>query len=128
MRIAHVAFLLVLSAGPALAQRAPVLVIPARPDIPVLMNGVDVSWSVIDGEFGLDRPGIVVPTVAYRPYIIPLDYGPPPEPGDEEPEQRGYFPSTGKRPGYGRLEIIPPPNRRKPPPAQSYRRSWTSQS
>ena len=111
MRIAHAAFLFMLSAGPALAQRAPVIVIPGRPDVPVLINGVDVSWSVIDGEFGLDRPNMVVPTVAYRPFLVPLAYGPPVEPGDE-PSPPGYFPTTGKRPGYGRLEVVPPPYRR----------------
>jgi hypothetical protein len=31
-------------------------------------------------------------------------------------------------PGYGRLEIQPPANRRLPQPAQSYHQSWSSQS
>jgi hypothetical protein len=31
-------------------------------------------------------------------------------------------------PGYGRLEVEPPANRRLPPQAESYRRSWSVQS
>ncbi len=130
MRIAHAALLLVASACPALAQRAPVIVIPGRPDVPVqltgvlpvYMNGADASWSVIEGEFGLDRPGAMTPTVIYRlpppalPYYGPAVYGP------------GYFPRNGKRPGYGRLEVEPPANRLLPPPAQSFRQGWSSQS
>ena len=56
MRLVHAAVLFAVSASPALAQRGPVIVIPGRPDVPIFENGVDVSWSVIEGEFGLDRP------------------------------------------------------------------------
>jgi hypothetical protein len=31
-------------------------------------------------------------------------------------------------PGYGRLEIQPPANRRLPQPAESYHQSWSAQS
>ena len=44
------------------------------------------------------------------------------------PSGPGYFPSTGQRPGYGRLEVNPPPNRPLPPPAPTYFRGWSSQS
>jgi hypothetical protein len=122
MRFVHMALLIAVSASPALAQRGPVIVIPGRPDVPALMYGVDISWSVIEGDFGLARPGVVTPTVIYRlpPAIVPYygtaAYGP------------GYFPRTGEQPGYGRLEVVPGPNRPLPPPAQSYRRSWSSNS
>jgi hypothetical protein len=122
MRFVHMALLIAVSASPALAQRGPVIVIPGRPDVPALMYGVDISWSVIEGDFGLARPGVVTPTVIYRlppaivPYYGPAAYGP------------GYFPTTGEQPGYGRLEVVPGPNRPLPPPAQSYRRSWSSNS
>jgi hypothetical protein len=58
MRFVHSALLLAVSACPALAQRGPVIAIPGRPDIPIFENGVDVSWSVIEGEsvsIGRDR-------------------------------------------------------------------------
>jgi hypothetical protein len=130
MRISHAALLLAVSASPALAQRAPVIVMPGRPDVPVLlsgvlpvyMNGVDASWSVIEGEFGLDRPGEMTPTVIYQlpPRLIPYSRGVAYEPG--------YFPHSGERPGYGRLEVLPGPNRPRPPAAPSFRQGWSSQS
>lgn len=130
MRIVHAALLLAVSACPAFAQRAPVIVIPGRPDVPVLLSGIlpvylnhaDVSWSVIEGEFGLDRPGAMTPTVIYRlaPVGIPI-YGP-------ASYGSGYFPRNNQRPGYGRLEVEPPANRQLPPPAPSFRQGWSSQS
>jgi len=102
---------------PALADNEPVIVVPGRPGVPVMMNGVDVSGAVIEGEWGLNRPGVVTPTVI-MPYWPPRYYGP----------AGAYFPATGHRPPYGRLEIIPPPNRRLPPRAQPFFREWNSQS
>lgn len=120
MRPIHAALLLALSASPAVAQLGPVIVIPGRPDVPVFINGVDASWAVVEGEFGLARPGMVTPTVVYRPFAAQAptyyDY------------ERGYFPASGERPGYGRLEIVPPPDRPLPPPAPSFYRKWSSQS
>ena len=41
----------------------------------------------------------------------------------------GYFPrSDGQRPGYGRYEVDPGPNRRIPPPAPTYHRFWGTAS
>jgi len=39
-----------------------------------------------------------------------------------------YYPSAGRLPGYGRVEIEPPANRKLPQPAESYHQSWSSQS
>lgn len=102
----------------AQAQYAPVVVVPGRADVPVMMNGRDVSWSVIEGDWGLARPGQVSPTVIYRlgPEVL---YGPAPG---------AYYPSTGQRPRYGRLEIVPPPDRPKPKPAETFYRNWGAQS
>jgi hypothetical protein len=69
------------------------------------------------GEFGLDRPGEMAPVVIYQPLLVSTPYYVP-----------SYFPKDGKKPGYGRLEINPPPNRPLPPPAPTYYRSWSSQS
>jgi len=117
MRVIHAALLLAVSASPALAQREPVIVIPGKPGVPVYINGIDASWGVVEGEFGLDRPGLVTPTVTYRPLMISAPYRVP-----------GYYPATGRRPGYGRLEIVPPPHRALPPPAPTYYRNWSSES
>src|ERR1700689_4634722 len=112
-----VVLLLALTATPAFAQREPQIVIPGRPDVPVMINGIDASWGVVEGEFGLDRPGAMTQTVTYRPLVVSVPYAVP-----------GYFPRAGRKPGYGRLEIVPPPDRLLPPMAPSYFRSWSSQS
>ena len=112
-----VALLFALVAKPALAQREPEIVIPGKPGGPGMINGIDASWGVVEGEFGLDRPGVVAPTVIYRPLQVSVPYSEP-----------GYFPRSDRKPGYGRLEIVPPPDAPKPPPAPSYFRSWSSQS
>lgn len=118
MRLVQAILLTAAAASPAFAQRAPEIVIPGKAGVPVYINGIDASWGVVEGDFGLDRPGMVTPTVVYRPVTtvaLPIE-GP------------SYFPKTGKRPGYGRLEIVPPRDRPLPPPAPSYYRSWSSGS
>jgi hypothetical protein len=112
-----VALLLAVTASPAFAQREPQIVIPGRPDVPVIINGVDASWGMVEGEFGLDRPGVMAPIVIYRPLQVSVPYSGP-----------GYFPRDNRKPGYGRLEILPPPGAPKPPSAPTYYRSWSSQS
>jgi hypothetical protein len=117
MRFVGTALLLAVTASPAFAQREPVIVIPGKAGVPVMINGIDASWGVVEGEFGLDRPGAVAPTVIYRPLTVSVPYSEP-----------GYFPRSDRKPGYGRLEIVPPPGAPKPPPAPSYLHSWSSQS
>ncbi len=117
MRLEPAILLLAVTASPALAQRAPEIVIPGKPGVPVYIDGIDASWGVVEGDFGLDRPGMVTPTVIYRPLTVALPLRVP-----------SYYPATGKRPGYGRLEIAPPPDRVLPPPAPTYYRSWSSGS
>ena len=118
MRSVYGALLFAAIATPALAQeRAPEIVIPGKPGVPVYINGIDASWGVVESDFGLDRPGMMTPTVVYRPLVVSYPTNVP-----------GYHPTTGQRPGYGRLEIIPPANRLQPPPAPTYYRSWSSGS
>src|SRR5262245_27719965 len=107
-----------LAASAAQAQYAPVIVVPGRPGAPIMMNGSDVSWAVIEGDWGLARPGQVAPTIIYR-------VGPEALLG---PAAGPYYPSTGQPPRYGRLEIVPPANRPLPRPAESYYRDWGTQS
>lgn len=110
------AFLLVVScAAPAVAQYEPVIVVPGKPGVPVMLNGVDASWAVVEGDWGLARPH-AAPSAIYGPLLVPM------------PSYRDtYFPATGRAPGYGRYEIDPAANR-PPVPAQTYHRSWTSAS
>ena len=103
------------SAGAFASETGPVIVIPGKPGVPVIINGVDVSYAVVEGDWGLARPSYTAPTVIYRPFY-PSDIGPPPS---------AYFPKTGRAPRYGRLERDVP---RPPEPAQSYKRSWGVES
>jgi hypothetical protein len=105
------------AAAPAVADNEPVIVVPGRPGVPVMMYGVDVSGAVIEGEWGLNRPGVVAPTVIMR-------YSPPPS----YQAPAAYFPANGQRPRVGRVEVIPPPNRRLPKPAEPFYRDWMTQS
>jgi hypothetical protein len=129
MRIVHAVLLLAISGSPALAQRVPAIVIPGRPDVPVVINGVDASWSVVEGDYGLDRPIGMTPTVIYRPFVVVIpSHRPGVSPYGARIYGPRYFPSTGEQPGYGRLEVEPPPDRPLPPPAPSFFQSWSSQS
>lgn len=109
------AFMLV-PADHAGADHAPSLVIPSRPDVPVMINGQDASWGIVEGDFGLYRPGAVSPTVVPAPTALPLAPAKP------------WFPSLGAAPHAGRYEVEPPANRALPPPAPSYHREWSSSS
>src|SRR5471030_2995804 len=91
-------------------------VIPGRPGVPVLMNGIDISYAVVEGQFGLGQ-GVHNEPRVFGGRVVDL-----------EPNVGHYYPSAGLTPGYGRLEIEPPANRKLPQPAESYHQSWSSQS
>src|SRR5262245_60024833 len=97
---------------------APAIVIPGRTGVPVIINGGDASYCVVEGDWGLARPGHMYPTVVACPLLAPV-------PGKEG---RYYYPALGRQPGHGRREIEPPPNRELPPPVPSYYREWGAQS
>ena len=47
-----------LASAPARAEgEGPVIVIPSRPGVPVVINGRDASYAVVEGDWGLSRPG-----------------------------------------------------------------------
>jgi hypothetical protein len=100
----------------ALADGGPVIVIPGRPGVPIIIDGVDASYAVVEGDWGLGKRTHVQPTIYGGRYV------------DGPPNVGHYYPSAGHAPGYGRLEIEPPSNRRLPQPAESYYRSWSAQS
>jgi len=92
------------------------VVIPGRPGVPIIINGIDASYTVVEGMWGLGRNVQVQPTIYGGRYI------------DPRPNVGHYYPSAGHLPGYGRLEIQPPANRKLPQPAESYHQSWSAQS
>jgi hypothetical protein len=116
-RIGAVIAVLLGSAPAGAAEFSPVFVVPGKPGVPVIINGWDASYTVVEGDFGLDRPNQVNPVIVGNPLIAPV-----PTP------YSAYYPRAGHRPGYGRFEVEPPPNRRLPPPAPSYHRYWQSGS
>jgi hypothetical protein len=92
------------------------IVIPGRPGVPIIINGIDASYAVVESDWGLAKNIHMQPTIYGGRYVDPL------------PNVGHYYPSAGRQPGYGRLEIEPPANRRLPQPAESYHQSWTAQS
>jgi len=108
--------ILIGSALPALASEGFDIVIPGRAGVPIIINGVDASYAVIEGETGLGKGLHAQPTV----------YGG--RPVEPEPQVGHYYPSLGHAPGYGRLEIEPPPGRILPKPAESFHQTWSAQS
>jgi hypothetical protein len=98
------------------SETGPVIVIPGRAGVPIMMDGRDVSYSVIEGDWGLGRPSNIAPRVIYR-------YGPPVRFG---PGSASYFPSIGQPPRVGRKEVDMPST--NPEPAEGYIRSWGVQS
>jgi hypothetical protein len=120
MRAARALLLLIGTAlpasSPASANDGFSIVVPGRAGVPIIINGVDASWAVVESDWGLSKNVHVQPTV-YGGRVV--DLGPP---------VGHYYPSAGHMPGYGRLEIQPPANRKLPQPAQSYHKSWSAQS
>jgi hypothetical protein len=107
-----------LLAGTAMASESgPVFVVPGRADVPVVYFGRDISGAVVEGDWGLDRPGNTDLTIIYPyPRPLPAYSGPPP---------LSYFPSMGTQPGYGRREA---PMDRRPRGGARYRRSYEAES
>jgi hypothetical protein len=116
MRVGLALVFLIGTALPAFAGEGFDIVIPGRPGVPIIINGVDASYAVVEGDWGLGKGIHPQPTV----------YGG--RPVEPEPPVGHYYPTLGRTPGYGRLEIEPPPNRILPKPAESYHESWSAQS
>ncbi len=95
------------------------VVIPGRPDVPVIVNpyGFDASYTIVEGDFGLGKPVQANAHIVVGPHVVPV-------PGP----RRYYFPHAEHMPGYGRDEVLPPPGRRVTQPPQSIDRSWGAAS
>lgn len=115
--LALAAFGLAAAAPARAADTGPVYVVPSRPGIPIMINGRDVSYAVVEGDWGLARPGHMSVTIigGHEPRVS-SEYAP----------RARYHPRYGRAPERGRNEVEPPPDRQLPPPAESYSRSWSS--
>jgi hypothetical protein len=116
MRIGVTVALFIATTTSALAGGGFEIVIPGRPGVPVIINGIDASYAVVEGDWGLGKGTHVQPTIYGGRYV------------DSEPYVGHYYPSLGSQPGYGRMEIEPPANRKLPKPAESYHDYWGAQS
>jgi hypothetical protein len=109
-----------LAATPVRAgDEGPVFVIPTRPGIPVVINGVDASYAVVEGDWGLARPGAVPVTVIGGSPLLP---------NAVYSRRNSYHPRYGRAPQRGRQEIEPAADRALPDPAESFSRSWSTSS
>src|SRR3981081_1519087 len=81
------------------ADSGPVIVVPGRHGLPVILNGVDVAGAVLEGDWGLYTPHMVNPTIIAAPVFIPRSayqssyY--------QRRYESGYYPVSGHCPGYG---------------------------
>jgi hypothetical protein len=116
MRAAFALAILIGTTAAAFANGAFEIAIPGRPGVPVIINGVDASYAVVEGDWGLGQGPQMQTTVYGGRYIDPV------------PNVGHYYPSAGHQPGYGRLEVEPPANRRLPQSGEIYYRSWSAQS
>ena len=101
-------------AVPAAAEHAPTIVVPGRPFTQVTRYGVDIRGAVVEGDWGLSRPGHGVVTVYGGWVPIGRPYG-------------GYFPATGRPPRYGRDEVLPA-RRKRASETTDFRRVWSAES
>jgi hypothetical protein len=105
--------------APAHADNGPVIVIPSRPGVPVVINGRDASYAVVEGDWGLSRPG--------AGQIIVIG-GMPILPNRVYTRRHSYHPKYGRAPERGRNEVEPAADRALPDPAESFSRSWSTSS
>ncbi len=106
------------AAAPAYAdEEGPVIVIPSRPGVPVVINGRDASYAVVEGDWGLARPGHGTVTV----------YGGSPiQPNAVYQQRSSYHPRYGRPPPRGRNEVDNGPE--GPQSAETFSRNWSSSS
>ncbi|WP_454646293.1 hypothetical protein [Bradyrhizobium liaoningense] len=118
MRAVALAVFLIGLPATALAGEGFDIVVPGRPGVPIIINNIDASYAVVEGTWGLGKNQQVQPTIYGGRYIA-----------ERQPDHVGhYYPTLGLRPGYGRLEVEPPANRKLPKPAESYHESWGASS
>lgn len=133
-------------AGAAMAgDNAPVIAVPGKRGVPVIINGRDASWAIVVGDWGLYRPGAVPVTVIYPRRWYPPQRPPicacgrtvrrgrvhskvmrrAPSTSYVPVAQRHYFPSGAGKPVLGRLEIEPKTPPKRP---ETVFRSWSTES
>jgi hypothetical protein len=121
-----------IGAAPAHADHQPVIVVPGKAGVPVIINGRNAAGAMVIGDWGLYRPGhmapIVVPLRSFRP-----------APRVRRHHRRGqrrrvrvvqpfrhYFPGGElTRPA---MKAPAPVDYAPPKPAESFSREWSTHS
>lgn len=120
MRIGHWLSLIAIgiatsaSVTPACAQTGPVVVVPGKHGVPVIINGVIADGAIVYGDWGLARPGHG--EIAIEGWVAPVVAF----------DERGYFPGSGFKPRVGRLEA--PMSRNPRPRPTHFYREWSAGS
>ena len=83
MRAGIALAILIGTALPALADEGFDIVIPGRPGVPIIINGIDASYAVVEGDWGLGKGVHVQPTIYGGRYVDPA------------PNVGHYYPSAG---------------------------------
>ncbi len=117
--LAAIGFALLAGTVPAHADKGAVFVVPSRPGVPIAINGRDASWSLVEGDIGLARPGHLTPVIIG---------GGRPLPPRHSRSHNSYFPRYGTMPLRGRNEVDPGSDRPMPEPAENFSRSWSTSS
>lgn len=112
-------FAMFVVAAPARADNGPVIAIPSRPGVPIVINGRDASYAVVEGDWGLYRPGAVPVTVIGGSPLLPSRV---------YHRRNSYHPKYGHAPPRGRNEIEPAADRPLPEQPESFSRSWSTSS
>ena len=72
MRVGVTLAILMATTSTAFAGGGFEIVIPGRPGVPIIINGVDASYAVVEGDWGLGKGAQVQPTVYGGRYIDPV--------------------------------------------------------
>ncbi len=87
MRAAIALAILIGTTATAFAGGGFEIVIPGRPGVPIIINGVDASYAVVEGDWGLGKGGQVQTKVYGGRYVDPV------------PNVGHYYPSGGLHAG-----------------------------
>ena len=82
MRVGVTLAILMAMTSTALAGGGFDIVVPSRAGVPIIINGIDASYAVIEGEWGLGKNEQVQPTIYGGRYI------------DPDPHVGRYYPSA----------------------------------
>src|SRR5262245_59161192 len=106
----------VVAPSATLADSAPQFVIPGRTPGPIIINGWDARWAVVEGDFGLNRPGHMPQVVIGGRYVGPRY---------DRFRRTQYYPTDKSNPPVqGRHEIVPQPDPQAPQESENFSRSW----